>query len=495
MNSMNISQVEEREKDNLQNFKKVVRDMVLLLRTSMQAETVSMHWVNANRDIFVLAGYATVRKDVVYQDRVRRENHFLRDYSNIKSLTRLEQGTHFEAGELSHYTSTPPVTHIYLIPFVYNAETVAITTVETAGRHELVPTDEQVITAYRKVLGRMLQSYQEVADLAEKQTEWVDYDQMVGDLMKAEDPLDLVTSLVDNIQHYIGENGGVVLLARGMNDWHTVLHSLDARYPPPIGLALEKGSVAAHALTEGEPFFSPHLNGNPKRISASEPLCYGASLALPILHRQRRQLLILAYSENMLIFSEALKYKISNLCRSAGLKLESMLPNLDISQNIFSTGLTSYTRELIYTTFNRLTQHARHRTPALSTWVGMISIGNINDLRTRYRLDDLTNLQQQILMAIRPQNHGIPGIVGAHSDYVYTFILQSTDESSFLGWTGRIRELFREPFAFAVQKREPIRINTGVTRLNGVTEPDEVLQKVKRAVNEAVRMNKFIVEV
>ncbi len=494
---MNFKPGDDREKDNLQNFKKVVRDMLKLLRTSLQVETVSMHWVNPHRDIFVLAGYSTMRKDVVYQDRVRRENHFLKNYNSIKSITRLEKNIHFKPRELEHYTSSPPINYIYLIPFVFNAETVAITTVESATKPELKVWDEQMVAAYQKVLTRMLQSYQEISELVEKQSEWVEYDHTIRDLTKAEDPLELAMMLVEKLQLFMGDGGGVVMLARGLDEWHSVLYSAGAKYPPPIGLAMEKGSIAAKALSDGEPFYSPHFNASPKRISTLEPLCNGASLAIPVMHRQRRQLLILAYSENPLLFSEAVKHKISNLCRVAGLKLEAMLPDLDVYENIFATGVSSYSRTLVSGILTQLTRHIRLQDPTMPTWIGMLTIGNINDLRTRYRLEELTSMQQQVMAKLRPQNFGIPGIIGAYSDYVYTFLLQSTDESALLAWTGSVKEAFRNPLPISEKDEIVLRINTGVVRLNGEmdTKTDTIIQNIKKAMNDAVKQQKFIVEV
>ena len=495
MNRLKLSAGEDREKDHLQNFRKIVRDLLLLLRTSLQVETVSMHWVNNNRKIFVLASYATICKNVRFQDRVKRELHLLGKFSTIKSITRLEKNVHFKSGDLTHYSSSPPINHIYLIPFVVNAETVAITTVEASEKPEWTAVDEQTASACQKVLGRMLKSYQEVSELVEKQTEWLEYDHMIRNLAKAEDPLELASVLVDKLQHFAGRDGGTVLLARGLNEWHTVMNSAGSKYPPPIGLELQKGSIAAQALSDGEPFFSPHFNANPKRISPSEPLCYGTSLAVPVMHRQRRQLLAVVYSENPLLFNEVTKHKISNLCRITGLKLEAMLPGLDVYDNIFSTTTNSYSKELISVILSRLSGHDRIETPGLSTWVGMIAIGNINDMRTRYRLDDLTDLKRQILCKIRPQNFGIPGIIGTYSDYIYIFLLQSSDESACLSWSGHLKDAFREPMSFSSNKHEKVQLNIGVMRLSGEMAPDFVLEKIKKAMNDAVKQNKFIAEV
>lgn len=494
MSRQHLSPVDEKEKENLLNFRKLVRDALLLLRTSLDAETVSMHWVNARRDQFVLASYATSRRDVVFQDRVSRRGHFLHNYSAIKSIIRLEKNIHFKPAELTHYSGIAPISYIYLIPLVFNAETVAVTMVETTRKPELSSGDEKIMTAYQKLLGRMLQSYQDITDLLEKQTEWVDYDQIVRKLIKADEPLKLATLLVDQLQHFVGENGGVVLLARGLNAWHTVYNSRGARFPLPVGLELEEGSIAAKALSDGEAFFSPHFNANPKRISSAEPLCYGSSLAVPVMHRQRRQLLLLVYSENPFVFSDALKHKIGNLCLMAGLKLEAMLPDLDVYENLFATSISCYSKELFTMALERLAGGEGQRESAMASWTGMVTIGNINDLRTRYRLEELARLQQEVLKGIRPQEYGIPGIVGVYSDYIYTFLLQSTDESAFLHWTGRIREAFREPVALSLKSSEKVQLNTGVVRVNGSAQPEDLMRIVKKAMNEALKQQKFIVE-
>lgn len=493
--SMNQSFAKKREKENQQNFKNVISDLLIMLRASLRAETVSMHWVNNNRDVLVLENYATERKDVVFKDRVKREEHFLGNYSNIKSVSRLEVGTHIHAEEMSHYTSSPPVKDIYLIPFVFNAETIALTSVETRGLAELTQTDEDAVSAYLKALTRLLQTYLELSDLTEKQSEWTDYDRLSQKLVKSFYPLELVTNLIDELQSYVSGNGGALLLSRGLNDWHSVLYSANAKYPPPVGLSVQEGSIAAQALSGGEALFITHFNASPKRISVQEPLCKGATLAVPIMHRQRRQMLAMVYSENPLIFTEAMKHKVNNLCRICGLKIESLLPDLDVRENIFSTEVGSYSKEIFKAALSTIMKHSNSQTSSMITRVGMISIGNIVDLRTKYRLDDLRELQRQVLKKLQPQKFGFNGIIGDYSDYVYTFIMQSTDESAFNTWIDEVREVFKEAVAFSGENKELVQLNIGFARLEADMETDDILNRIKTAMNEAVKQNKFKKEV
>ncbi|MDG5768026.1 GAF domain-containing protein [Balneolales bacterium ANBcel1] len=486
---------DNREGEHLQNFKKMIRDLLILLRTSLQAETVSLHWVNSNRDVLVLEGFETNQKNVVYQDRVSRKEHFLGRFDAIKSVTRLETGTHLATSELTHYTSDPPVNYLYLIPFTYNTETVAITTVETSEKSQLTGTEEAAIAAYEDVLFRLLKTHLELSDLSEKQTEWSDYEETVKKLIRSRSAYSLVTCLLEELQEYAGSNGGAVLMARGMDDWHTVLYSEKAAYPPPLGLRVQENSISGQALGSGEPLFSSHLNANPKRISVHEPLCNGASLAVPVMHRQRRQLVALSYSENPLVFNEATKHKIGNLCRVAGLKMESMFPGLDVQEDIFAAGNSGYRKDLFSGALSTLQRHHKNRNGVLQSWVGMVGIGNIADLRSKHRLDDLLDLQHQVLRRLRPQEYGFSGILGEYSDYVYCFLLQSADEAAFGQWTDGVEEAFRSPVPFSAGISERVTLHLGYLLMDNGTDADRIIGEVRKAMNQAMKQELFKMEV
>lgn len=489
-----MSNAINREKEYLQNFKTMLRDMLYLLRTSLKAETVSMHWVNDTRDLLVLENYTTKQKNVVFKDRVEKQSSFLGKYANIKSVTRLEIGNQIPVEYLEHYTSEPPVRYIYLVPFKYGSETVAVTSVETSEKSQLTETDETLLTAYEDIQYRLLQTYLELSDLSEKQIEWTEYDEIAQNLTKKTGIVELAGSLLEEIQLFAGKKGGTLLLARGMDDWHSVLHSKQASYPPPVGLTVQSGSISEQALTSGEPFFSPHFNANPKRISVQEPLCKGASLAVPVMHQQRRQMLVLVYNENPLVFTEAAKHKVNNLCRIAGLKIEAMLPGLDVDEDIFATSLGVYKQELFNLCLSSILDNISGNNGVLRTWGGMISIGNIADLRTKYRLEDLTGLQQEVLRLLCPPKYGITGILGEYSDYIYTFLLQSPDETAFDHWCKGVMETFKSPVSFSGGKMEQVEINMGYAMPDGVRDSGQIMQVAKQAMNSAVKNKEFKVE-
>ncbi len=489
-----MSNSTKREKAYLENFKIMLRDMLFLLRTSLQAETVSMHWINDNRSILVLENYATNQKNVVFKDRVEKKHSYLGKYSAIKSVTRLEVGTHINMEELEHYTSAPPVRYIYLIPFKYNADTVAITAVETSEKSRLTEVDEAAFSAYEEIQNRLLQTYLELSDLSEKQIQWSEYDEVAGKLAKTGSPMELAGNLLADLQGFAGHKGGALLLARGMDDWHTVLSSEKASHPPPVGLPVQAGSISEQALSSGESQFNSHFNANPKRISAHEPLCNGATLAVPITHHQRRQLLALVYNENPLVFTEAVKHKLNNLCRIAGLKIEAMLPNLDVHDDIFGTPFGSYRQELFMECVAASLKNMNDINGVMRTWVGMVTIGNVADLRTKYRLEDLMDLQRVVLRHLRPQNFGVTGILSEYSDYIYTFVLQSSDEAAISHWHEGVRKTFESPVDFASGTSEKVIINIGYIEPDGETEADSIMQQAKRVMNEAVKNKKFIIQ-
>src|SRR5690625_7347918 len=64
-----------------------------------------------------------------------------------------------------------------------------------------------------------------------------------------------------------------------------------------------------------------HFNNNPKRISTSELRSEGATRAAPMLINGRRQAIVMAYDKNPLVFTEAVKHKMSIIVRVAGVRV------------------------------------------------------------------------------------------------------------------------------------------------------------------------------
>lgn len=482
---------EKKEKENQKKFKKVIREMLFLLRMSLRADTLYMHWYNSRKDIFVLENYSTDQKNIVFQDRVSREKLFLGKYATIKTITRLEANVHFTSADLSHHTPSSPVKTIFLIPFVNNAETVALITAEYVDNVTFSKSDEKATEAFQKALTGFLHTSLQLNELTKEDSDWPKYDLVANKLIKTTGLFDLLKGLIEEIQEIVNDKSGTLLLARALDNWHTVLYSEGTSYPPPVGIEVQKNSIAEQALAEGEPVFITHFNASPSRISVVEPLYKGATLAIPIMHCQRRQLLVMVYGEDPALFTETLKHKVIHLCRVVSLKLEALFPHLEVPENLFSGTLSCYSYELISGSLSTILNQSRKCPTSLKTWGGMISIGNIVDFRTRYTLQELRELQKEALVRIKPQNFHLTGIIGKYSDYVYLFILQSADENAFNKWIEKLRAAVREPILFSDNKKETVKIHFGYCIVDEEEDADTIINKSKKAMNEAVKEELF----
>ncbi|HCI69915.1 MAG TPA: GAF domain-containing protein, partial [Balneola sp.] len=70
----------DRQDKALREFKQIMEDLVHLLRTSTRVQLTYMCWVNHSRQQFVWETNSTTMPNVMFQDRVNFDHHFLNDY-------------------------------------------------------------------------------------------------------------------------------------------------------------------------------------------------------------------------------------------------------------------------------------------------------------------------------------------------------------------------------------------------------------------------------
>ncbi|NCQ11880.1 MAG: hypothetical protein GW809_07005, partial [Bacteroidetes bacterium] len=99
---------EKREEKVQKQFKQVLTEVVQLLRTSTDTETVYLYWVNKIRGQFVLETVATRVKNTVFQDRVSFGQHFLEPFLDLKEPVMIEVGKHISVEQLTHYFDSVP---------------------------------------------------------------------------------------------------------------------------------------------------------------------------------------------------------------------------------------------------------------------------------------------------------------------------------------------------------------------------------------------------
>ncbi|TNE71617.1 GAF domain-containing protein [bacterium] len=476
---------EKREEKVQKQFKMVLSELIQLLRTSTDTETVYLYWVNKHRGQLVLESVATRVNNTMFQDRVAFENHFLNDYLDITEPIIIEVGKHISAEQLTHYYNTVPVRYITLIPFINNGETVAVTALESKF-NSLRDDEEEAIEAYALALGHLLHTYMELSDLSENQAQWIQYSEQLDKVLNQRNTVSLIQQAMQLIQKNM-RYGGVSFLTRNLEEWSVVANAEQAFNALPLGLGLDEQTIVYEALQTGKPVFNIHFNGNPKRVNVAEPMSNGATLAVPLLVNDRRQGVFVCYDENPLIFNESTKHKIINTVRSVALKLESPKFGSSVDKDLFAVvhGLLDpdFWRATLATEIKRARIY-----PKTKSYFGFMTIGDLQSIRSKYRLDDLQKMQFDVVRLANPSQLGIAGMLGQFSDYVYAFIIQGTDDQSITKWVKAVNKVFQQPIVMKDGSTKTIRMHFGFTYIReDVSDEEQVISEAKTALSHALK--------
>lgn len=484
---------ERRDERALRNFKRVLKEMVYLLMQSTRSETASLYWVNKERQQFVLEASSSRIQKATFQDRMQFTNSWLNPYRELNEPVQLEVGVHLEPEELTHYVGVRPlpVRFLNILPFINKGETVAVTILETNSAN-VTPDDEESVVAYTNALGSLLYTFLELSDLSEDESQWVQYDEMLN-LVNSRDDHALMLDNVATQLHSFVNKGGVSLLCRGADGWRVVLNAAYSSQPPGIGSIMQENTISYNALKSGNPEFSIHFNGNPRRVCSSEPLSHGATLAIPLLLHDRRQAVFVVYDENPLLFKESLKHKMANLVRISSLKMmadkESYKVGSDFMANESGAYLASLTERTVYNQLKR-----SRLVPNEFTWVAMFSFDEINTLRTRFGLDDLRGLQKQTVSRSTLATDSTRSITGFHADYIYIGIIQSKKEDGIEKWLKQMLIQQEKPYLCG-EEEVKLHFRIGYTRLESRhTDVYSVMKTIKKAFSDAGKENKFSIE-
>jgi hypothetical protein len=480
---------QKRQEKALREFKQVLNDLVFLMRSASEMETVYMYWVNRSRRQFVMETQSTVLDNVMFKDRIGFEDHFLNNYKDVDEPLTVEIGVDIPASQLNHYYNQVPVQYVTLLPFVNNGETVAITVLESR-EHVFTEEKSDVVYSYINALRNMLNTYLEISDLYEQQDEWIGYEERLSELEVRCHRAKLIKRLLNLVQSFL-HDGGVSFVAQGMDSWCNVMNADGAKYAPPVGMKMEERSLAYEAAEQGSAEFAIHFNNNPKRLSQRELHSEGATLAIPLMMKDRRQGIILAYDKNPLIFKESTKHKLTNLVRVAGLQIMANDPRLDIDEPIFTNDYNAYLPDLWEQIVNSELTRLKHGQRKFYSWFGLVTISNLPELRTKLRIEQLREMQRDLVAAFNPSHFGIPGVLGFNTDYVYSFFIQSKDEDAVERWT----QALKKKFAGTFELTNGIHIETGIKA--GYVKLDEeyedcyqVLSNAKSALSQALKSNK-----
>jgi hypothetical protein len=483
---------EKREERALRNFKQVLREMLFLLMQSSRSETASLHWVNKQRNQFVLETSCSRHRDVTFQDRVGFESSYLNPYKNLDEPVQLEVGVHVESDAMNHYYRTLPVRYVNIIPFINNGETVALTVLESADA-EVRTEDEAAVVSYNNALANLLYTFLELNDLSRNEAEWAEYDVALDQLSDRDEFAVMMDNVVVQLQSYLFR-GGVTMLCRAAGGWRVALNSAYADPVPRLGSVLQENTVAYAALKSGRPEFAIHFNGNPRRVNSDEPVCKGASLAIPMLIFDRRQAVFVVYDENPLIFKESVKHKLTNLVRIAALKMMSSPDAGKISEDLMSGSTGAFHATITDRILARQLQRSS-LFPDEHTWVVMFSSDEITSLRTRHGVESLKNLRRQIVMATMREMDGVSSVVGFHADYIFSAIVCSRDEQGLQKWLAYLKSLKQVTFDCGDQGVY-LNFQAGAVKLSDqYQDVYQLMRSLKKVFSQSSKSSDFVIAV
>ncbi|MEX0609367.1 MAG: GAF domain-containing protein [Balneolaceae bacterium] len=473
-----------RQEKALREFKQIIQDLVHLLRSSTKSQLAYMCWVNKARQQFVWETNSTSLPNVMFQDRVAFENHFLDEYKDAEEIVQLSVGEDIAKAILMHYFDFVQAKNILIIPFINKGETVALTVLESENELELEVIHDRIL-AYNNALVNVLATYLEVVDLHEQQKEWEDYEDSVNKLDYRLHRVDLVTKMLDEMQKSL-PGGGAILLCPGMNTWNVVLQSEDAVQPPKLGQLLEEKSVAYEALEKGIPVFSMHFNNNPRRITSAEKRTEGATFAIPIMIHDRRQGVVVCFDNDPLTFKESTKHKLVNLARIASLSIQSAFKKTGMVQDLMTQNFGAFLPELWEAALNQELKNLKNGTQ-VKTWLGLATPNDISALRTKFRLEELQSIQTDFVSVLNPSRYGIPGYIGYNSDYVYAFIIQSDNENAVADWMEEVKSGLKNGLQLSSGGSLRASFKAGFTLVNGNTSNAyQVMEKAKKALSKVM---------
>lgn len=473
----------KREEKALFEFKHIMDDLMQLVGRSTHAKTSYLYWVNRSRRQFVLETTYTVFSNVMFKDRIAFEKFFLNQFKGIKEIVQVEIGKDLREDDLLHYYERVPTKFLTIIPFENNNSTVALTVIETDGRLNLREFDD-TISAYRNAHMNVLNTYLELTDLYDDQKKWTDYDNSTDQITTKLSNIEVLNVMMEEMQKLL-PSGGVTIALRGMETWVTALRSSGSQDTPSLGLMLEDKSMAYDALQKGKTLFSIHFNQNPKRISSSESSTEGATLAIPILIADKRSAVVLAYDKNPLIFKESTKHQLKNLTKIASLSIQARRNTKDNGQHLLTTIYGNFEPELMNLCIQKEMKRADRKG---HLWFGLIGIENLSELRSRYRLEDLNKLQKLMVKALNPSRLGLHGLIGFHSDYVYSYIFVSSNESHHEEWLQSIQRDLRDKLDLGDGRKVGVNIKIGSKKLETDVGPvDQLWKEAKNSLSNALK--------
>lgn len=425
----------------ISEFRNGLLDLLRLTRHATGSETAHFHWVNRNRGQFVLACGDSDLRSVAFPDRASFDGHWMSPFCDLVEQVDLIVPHDVDPGMLAHHAIDAPVTTIRLLPARYRGETIALAAFEFTDPMEGV---EAAFTSFQQAYSNLLQTHLNLAGLISVEDAWEEYDQRLDELLEEGSMVERIRSGLALMAEPMA-SGGVAFMARGNGTWlHLLESSPNGDLLSAPGLGVQERSVAYQVLQSGRPEFATHFNRSPVRISPSEGVTEGASFGVPLLVEGRRHGVFLAYDADPMRFTGATCHRIVTVVRSLGLSIAARNEQTPLELDLFTEPNSAFKREAWELSLNWALSRpsigsGRPGSADSYAWFGMVTIANLPSLRSRLRPQELLTMQQRLIARIAPARVGFNGWFGAHSDYVYSFLLTGSEPGALNAWMDGVR--------------------------------------------------------
>jgi len=485
MNPQRITQTEwfgnDREEAILQQFRSLISDLIRILRHALKARTVTLYWVNRQRQLFVPESFSSERTDVVFKDRIPMGTCFLDPYHAIDQPVWVEIGKDIEPKALTHYYASlyQPDGYIYIQPFKSNQETVALTVVETQT-NTWSPSDTEALSAFLSSIDHLLQTYLELSHLIEAEKEWPEYDQLLKSMSKKKDPLTLLSDFFDWLPAILP--GAHLTLLMPLEGLLQVVYTTSHH---ALGTRAEPNAMVHQAALSDQEVFSLHLQGLPYQVHATETKAQGASMALALRVQEATAAVLLIQHPDSLACTGRIQHKLTHTMRIAGYRSDTL--SRSGKSELFTAPNGTLKSELAEWMLEQHLRHANTLPSAGFCWVGYAGLRNLSTLRTGLTSEGLKMMHRSVIQLLSQAKSVHPPLMFYHADHIYGFMLTGNDEQDIHRWGKAVQALMQQGITIFDTKWIPELTMTAV-RMDGRNEEVyPLLEKARKSLNVQLR--------
>jgi hypothetical protein len=150
--------------------------------------------------------------------------------------------------------------------------------------------------------------------------------------------------------------------------------------------------------------------------------------------------------------------------RTAVLSIQVNLDRLPVDKDLFTSDYGNFIPDLWELALQKELNRKNGRDYTL--WFGLITIDNLQALRSKYRLEELNRIQRTLVNSLNPNRFGANGFIGFNSDYVMTYLVNCLSQQKYDDWIQAVEDKFRTPLELSDGKQIKLGIKLGSVRVD-----------------------------